>query len=197
MRFCGHDYDVLELMKKADDGNLDAMSMLVTLVYATEDKAGLEAAENKCIGYVKELAKAGDTHGYIWMADALANGRGIQKDVQKAIEFYEKAAEAGDTFGYECIGEIYYKGEDVPADYDKAHDYFCKAETPSSNTLFYLGEMFRLGQYYKKSIERANKCYQRIVDDAEALNIEEAKDMFYEFAVERLKGNYGELKSEC
>ena len=100
------------------------MSMLVTLVYATEDKAGLEAAENKCIGYVKELAKAGDTHGYIWMADALANGRGIQKDVKKAIEFYEKAAEAGDTFGYECIGEIYYKGEDVPADYDKAHDYF-------------------------------------------------------------------------
>ena len=127
------------------------------------------------------------------MADALANGRGVQKNIQKAIEFYEKAAKAGDTFGYECIGEIYYKGEDVPADYEKAHDYFSKAETPSSNTLFYLGEMFRLGQYYEKSIERANKCYQRLVDDADALNIEEAKDMYYEFAVERLAGNYGEL----
>jgi TPR repeat protein len=193
MKFCGREYDVNELMEQADDGNLDAMTMLVTLVYATEDKEGLESAEKRCVEYIKKLAKAGDIHGYVWMADALVKGSGVKKNIHKAIEFYQKAAEAGDSFGYECIGEIYYKGEDVPVDYDKAYEYFAKAETPSSNTLFYLGEMFRLGNHFEKNIDCANKCYRKIIDDAEALQIEEAKDMYYEFAVERLAGNYEEL----
>lgn len=196
MKFCGREYDVNELMEQADDDNLEAMIMIVTLVYSTKDKVGLESAEKRCIKYIKKLAKAGDIHGYIWMADALVKGRGVKKNVQKAIEFYQKAAEAGDSFGYECIGELYYKGEDIPADYDKAYEYFTRVEIPSSNTLFYLGEMFRLGLYFEKNIERANKCYRKIIEDAENLQIEEAKDMYYDFAVERLAGNYGDLSEQ-
>lgn len=194
MVFCNKNYDVMKLMKAADEGDTDAMWLFVSLCYASDDREIYENTKEKCFGYVKKLAAARNHLGYIWMADALVRGELVPKDTRRAIEFYEKAADVGDGYGYECIGALYFEGDGVPQDYDKAYAYFKKSKSQSSSTLYMIGEMYRMGVHFKQNMKKANKYYQMIVDGAGDYP-EEYMDKYYEFALERLKGNFGDLEA--
>ena len=191
MQFCGRNYDVMRLMKYADEGDLDAMKMFVTLCYTSSDVDLYKRTKDKWFEYIKRLAAAGDTVGYIWMGDILAEGKYTKKDAHKAIEFYQKAADEGTGFGYECIGKIYYDGNGVPTDYEKAYKYIMKSRKKSGMSYFLLGEMYRQGLYVKQNMSRAKEYYRKVVGDG---SFNEYEDMYAEFAAERLKGNFEELK---
>ena len=193
MRFYNKDYDVTELMKKADAGDLEAMRMFITLCYSVPEKGIYEATEGKWMGYLKKLAAAGDTSGYIWMGDILERGDYVKRDIRKAIELYQKAAEAGESFGYECIGKIYFEGTDIGADHEKAYNYIMKSENKSFMSYYILGEMYRLGLYVKKDPDTARMYYKKTLENGIH---PEYPDMYQEFAQKRLEGYEGELKPE-
>ncbi len=193
MKFCGEDYDVMKLMKAADEGDVDAMRIFITLCYSSDDRELYERTKDKWFEYVKKMAVAGDAIGYIWMADAFSRGELVEKDVKRAIEFYLKAADEGISFGYECIGDLYFKGNGVPVDYEKAYKYIMKSRKKSGMSFYLLGEMYRQGLYVKQNMSRARQYYRRAIGDGK---YPEYKDMYAEFAEERLKGNYEELKGE-
>ena len=193
MRFCGEDYDVMKLMRAADEGDTDAMRMFVTLCYANLERDIYENTKEKCFEYIKKMAADGDGIAYIWMADVFVKGELVQKNINKAIEFYHKAADEGVGFGYECIAKLYYEGKDIPADYEKAYRFIMKSRKKSGMSYYLLGEMYRQGLYVRKNISRSRQYYRRALGDGKH---PEYPDMYAEFAQKRLDGYVGELKKD-
>ena len=193
MKFCGEAYDVMKLMKEADEGDLEAMRLFITLCYISEDENIYEATKDKWFEYVKKMSAAGNAVGDIWMADVFVKGEYVKRDVHRAIEFYQKAADEGMDFGYECIGKLYFEGNGVPQDYEKAYKYIMKSKRKSGMSHYLLGEMYRQGLYVKKDIDIASEYYRKVIGNGTNA---EFKDMYGEFAEERLKGNFGTLKGE-
>lgn len=163
----GKQYNLFELLQKSDEGDLEAMedvvSVLVAEGYTADDPSG-EIARRQ-VRYLRTLAEAGRKFAYIMLGDACEKGDGTPKDVQEAIRWYEKAAEGGIRFGNECIGMLYYEGTELPRDYQKAYEYFTRdAGEKSFSTTYTLGEMFRRGLYVKKDASKACEYYSAIVN---------------------------------
>ena len=164
----GKQYNLYELLQKADDGDLEAMedavSVLVAEGYTEDDPDGEIAARQ--VSYLKSLVDAGRTFACIMLADAYIKGDGVEKDPMEALRLYEKAAERGIRFGNECIGMMYYEGTDIPQDFQKAFEYFTKDEGKKSPcTAYSLGEMYRKGLYVTLDDEKACEYYDLIVND--------------------------------
>ena len=164
----GKQYNLYELLQKADEGNLEAMEILVSVLPAegyTDDDPDGEIAELQ-VRYLRKLAEAGRKFAYIMLGDACRKGDGTPKNLTEAIHWYEKAAEGGIRFGNECIGMLYYEGTDIPCDYQKAYEYFTRDEDKKSFcTTYALGEMFRQGLYVTKDEAKACEYYDAIVND--------------------------------
>ena len=164
----GEQYNLYELLQKADEGDAEAMESLVSILPAegyTDDDTDGEIAERQ-VRYLRKLAEAGRSFAYIMLGDACLKGSGTPQNPAEAIRWYEKAAESGIRFGNECIGMIYYEGKDIPCDYQKAYEYFTRDEGKKSFcTAYALGEMFRRGLYVTKDEEKAVMNYASIVND--------------------------------
>lgn len=164
----GKQYNLYELLQKADDGDLEAMKTVVSVLRAegyTDDDPDGEISE-RIVTYLRQLAEAENPDEYIMLGDAFLKGDGVRKDPQEAIRWYEKAVEDGVGFGNECIGMMYFEGVDVPADYQKAYEYFTKDDNKKSFcTTYALGEMFRRGLYVTKDDSKACEYYASIVED--------------------------------
>lgn len=157
------DHNLFEILKKADEGDLDAMSTAIMLLpaegYLDDDPDIYE----RYLSYLHTLIEAGDSTACIILGDAYANGSGVAVDGEKAIEYYAMAAERGESFGYECIGMLYYAGEIIQADYKAAFEYFTKVDGHKSFcTLYSLGEMYRVGLYVEKDLSKACEYYREI-----------------------------------
>ena len=160
------EYNLLELLHKADGGDLDAMSDCVSLLAAhgyISDPKDYEIQE-RYASYLETLANSGRSWADIMLGDAYKDGTGVDRDPQKAIECYQKAAESGISFGNECIGLMYYYGDVIPQNYQAAYEYFTKeSKKKSFCTLYALGEMFRCGRYVERDEGRACEYYKMIV----------------------------------
>ena len=164
----GREYNLYEILQKADSGDLDAMEAAVSLLavegYTDDDPDG-EIAERRFM-YLRQLAEAGKRFAYIMLGDACQNGKGTVKDIKEAVRWYELAAKKGSRFGNECLGMLYYEGTDISGDYQKAYEYFTKDEGKKSFcTTYALGEMFRKGLYVSEDAEKACEYYEAIVND--------------------------------
>ena len=164
----GEQYNLYDLLMKADAGDLEAMEALVSVLpvegYTDDDPDG-EIAERQVL-YLRKLAEAGRSFVYIMLGDACLKGSGTPKNVTEAIQWYEKAVESGIQFGNECIGMLYYEGTDIALDYQKAYEYFTRDEGKKSFcTTYALGEMFRQGLYVMKDEAKACMYYASIVND--------------------------------
>ena len=184
MNFVGKEYELLDLMKRADEGDVDAMRDFVTLCYTHQDEGMYEATKDKWLKYVKKMAEEENAVGYIWLGDAFKTGVLGEKNIPKAIEHYQKAAENGMEFGYECIAEIYFAGNGVPKDYEKAYDYIMKSANPSSSSCYILGEMYRQGLYVEENMELAKQYYEQA---AERGSFAGNMDDYAELAAKRLE----------
>ncbi len=158
-------YDLKELLNRADAGDLDAMSDLVVLfaVQGYINNSGEQEIRRRYFSYLKILAGHGESWAEIMLGDAYLNGTGTERNPKKALLYYEKAANNGEAFGYECIGMMYYVGECVPRDFQKAFEYFTKVKgSKSFCTYFALGEMYRTGSYVRKDNRTACRYFKKI-----------------------------------
>ena len=164
----GKQYNLFQLLQKADEGDLEAMEDVVMVLavegYLEDDPEG-EIAERR-ISYLRRLAEAGRASACIMLGDTYIYGTGTSVDPEEAIKWFALAAEKGIPFGNECIGMIYYEGKGIPADYEKAYAYFTKDSCKKSFcTRYALGEMYRQGLYVAQSDEKACEFYSSIVND--------------------------------
>ena len=151
----GDPYDLVEVLTKADAGDVDAMIDAV-IILASEgytDKGGDADIHERQIGYLRKLIDEKWDPAYIMLADHYVDGTGVEQNIDEAIRLYEKAAENGIDFGFECIGTLYFEGIHVAKDYKKAFSYFKKIRKNRRNLMvrYALGEMYRLGLYVRKN----------------------------------------------
>ncbi len=177
----GEPYNLYEMIRKAENGDTEAMFDVVCAIdidgLDADDPDGEIAARR--ISYLKELAQ---TKGYentlIMLGTSYQQGKGVERDAAEAIKWFEKAVAAGIPFGNECIGSIYYNGDGLPVDYQKAFVYFTKDESENAFcTIYALGEMYRQGLYVEKNPERAAEYYSDIVYDDS--NYKEVDDYYW------------------
>lgn len=157
-------YDLDELLQKADNGDLDAMgtaACLLTAEYDNEDPA----IEERIVRYLQALVEAEKGFACIMLADHYLTGRVVPQSVSRAISLYKKAVSLGCLFGNDSIGYLYFSGNYVPVDYKKALRYFKKGEKKKAPvTLYALGEMYRLGLAVRKSDKKALRFYRQVID---------------------------------
>jgi TPR repeat protein len=162
MTFKDPEFDLVEALKKANEGDIHAIRNIIGYIaYQGEDEEDL--LERKA-EYINKLAELEDPVALIYLAERYRTGENVDRNVKLAIELYEKAAERGVSFGNECIGELYYRGEGVEQSYEKAFEYFTKDEDKKSPVTDYLlGEMYRLGQFVEKNDTVAKEHYLSII----------------------------------
>ncbi len=163
----GKPYNLYELMKKAEEGDPEAMFDVVAAIAIDnldEDDPDGEIAEMG-FRYLKQLAERDDfPNTLIMLAGRYEYGNGTPQDGQEAVRWDEKAVDTGILFGNECIGMMYFYGRGVEQDYEKAFEYFTKDDHRKSDcTLYALGEMYRLGLYVEQDLEGSNNYFEEIV----------------------------------
>jgi len=171
-------YDLYEILRKAEAGDRDAMLEAVNLMAVEnlpwDDKTG--DIREKYVRYLEVLAKEGctdpdgKTDSQIMLADVYAKGELVARDTLSAIRLYELAAADGAIVANEFIGDLYYEGRGVPQNYKKAHTYYTKNDkrikkgNHTLSTWYRLGEMYRLGLGIKKNMDKAVECYGKAFD---------------------------------
>lgn len=172
-------YDLYEILCKAEAGDRDAMLEAVNLMavegYAEEDEDG--DIRKKYVRYLTILADQGcsdpdsRTEARIMLGEVYARGKFVPRDAERALQLYELAAKDGALVAWECIGDMYYLGSGVPQNYKKAHAYYMKAGRSIKNgshslsTWYRLGEMYRQGLGVKQNPDKALECYSKALDD--------------------------------
>ena len=163
----GDPYNLVDILQKADAGDVRAMVDAVLIMIA-EGFVGRDAdpdINERYITYLRKLIEAEWSPAYIILGGEYEHGNSVRQDAQEALRLYEKGIEHGHSYGYECIGNMYFKGIVVEKDYKKAFSYFKKVKRSQQNFLlkYALGEMYRLGLYVRKNEKKANQYYSEIV----------------------------------
>ena len=135
------EYNLSELLEKADAGDIDAMGTAVCLLTAEYDDGNDPELETRIFRYLQTLVQNREPFANIMLADYYIRGRIVEQDIEKAISLYETAVEQGVQFGNECLGMLHFEGHYVPQDFRKALQYFKKnGKEKSPCTLYALGE---------------------------------------------------------
>jgi len=169
------DFNLLEAIRKADAGDLDAMFEVASyLVYGDQNEELEPEIAERAINYYQICAANGDTYAMLDLGGMYIEGRGVEKDREKALEWYQKAVELGEPIAYRCLGNFYrYDNlEDgkvvLTKDIDrikKAHEYFVAgSELDNENCLYELGDMFMEGLIENKDTSKAFELYERAYD---------------------------------
>jgi TPR repeat protein len=166
-------YNLYELLQKADSGDLDAMDTAADILfnegYLEDDPDGEIAA--RLIKYRIRSTLADGPFQYIVLGEMFLNGKGLPQDTKEALRWFKKAVKIGIYFGNECIGMMHFQGNGVPVDYQKAYEYFTKDPVKKSFcTTYALGEMYRLGLYVKQDAKKACELYRSIVEDNDSFS---------------------------
>lgn len=172
-------YDLYEILQKAEAGDRDAMLDAVNLMavqgLAWDDETG--DIREKYVRYLTILAEQGcsDPDGCrdarIMLADVYARGKFVPQDAVKAIQLYESAAKDGALVAYEFMGDLYYAGNGVPRDYEKAYACYTKTGADpeeadhSLSTWYRLGELYRQGLGVEENRDKALACYGQALEE--------------------------------
>ncbi len=163
----GREYDLDELLNKADSGDLDAIGTAVCLLTAEYDDEDDLVLQERLVRYLQTLVQNGKEFAFVMLADYYLRSCVVKQNVQTAISLYESAAENGERFGNECIGMLYFNGSYVKTDYRKAYRYFRKGRKKKSPcTNYALGEMYRLGLSVRRNARKAYAHYVKAAYDS-------------------------------
>lgn len=94
------------------------------------------------------------------------NGTYLPRDFSKAAQLYETAAKAGERRAICNLGYCYYYGRHQQVDYQKAYEYFNLAVLlyDDPNSLYKLGDMYKLGKYVEENEIFATRLYFRALN---------------------------------
>lgn len=167
-----YDLNYYELMKKAEEGDLDAMFGVASYIIWGDPTSTVEPEMGeRALKYYEANADAGDGDSMLDLGAMYLEGRGVPKDEKKAMEWYRKGAGAGAYRACRCLGN-YYKydtlddGTPVPtADegrLQKAFEWFQRGaeEQHEENCLYELGDFYSYGICIPKDEKKAFELYQ-------------------------------------
>ncbi len=153
------------LVKKADNGDLEAMILLGSYYFNGKnwDDFTVMADPGKAIKYWSKAADLGDINSMIMVGTCYYSGMGGEPVYEKAVEYYQKAVDLGDSFALCLLGSCYEKGLGVDQNYRKAVEYYQKdADLGGAAGLYNLGRCYEMGlgvnQNYRKAVEYYQKA---------------------------------------
>ena len=161
--FFNKEFDLLDAIKKADQGDTRAMYSVITYISMVEEEE--QDLYEKKLEYIHKLIESGDEAAYIMLGDCYRDGKGVPKSAEKAMAYFQKAVDGGIHFGNECIGQMYFFGKGIDQDYEKAYEYLSKnGDSMGPESRFWIGEMYRKGLYLRQDDEEAIEMYDSIIE---------------------------------
>jgi len=95
---------------------------------------------------LREAALQGDAIAYFEIANRLAEGRGMPRNIESAATWYERAADKGLALAQYRIGNMYEKGIGVERDLTKAKTWYKAAAMQGNLTAMHnLGVLYAMG----------------------------------------------------
>lgn len=92
------------LRKAADAGHVEAAVVLATIYDGAEQ-------DEQAVIYFRKAADAGNLEGMYGLANMLAAGEGVTKDIEAAKALFIKAANAGHVTSVQLMAQAYLRGE--------------------------------------------------------------------------------------
>lgn len=162
---------IIDLQKKADDGDVSAMSELAGEFMSLGLSLGEDFEDDlfeKCLALAKKAEGAGDP-GAMWiLALAYDHGRGVQTDKKRAIEYYQKGAELNHSGCQNSLGIAYIQGENVPENKTKGFALCLKsAEQGYAPAMKTVGTCYQFGHGVDDSMKSAIHWYEKYLEVAD------------------------------
>ncbi len=146
-------FDVDEMEKQANNGNLEAQKKLG--IYYIELK---QPNYKKAIIWFEKAAAQGDMKSISWLGYIYEFGKGVSKNYKKAVEYYQVAANKGYYYAQYRLGWCYFYGRGVKKSNEEAIKWFEKAaEKGEGEPVYFIGAIY----YYGKN--GVNKDYDKAV----------------------------------
>lgn len=175
-----YDLNYYEEMKKAEQGDLDAMfNVAFYIVWGDQTSPVEPEAAALAVQYFKANAENGETDSMLDLGAMYLEGRGVRKDEKEALMWYEKAAELNGARACRCIGNYYRydvldDGTPVPtADpvrLRKALEWYqTGTERGEENCIYELGDYYRKGLLVPQDRKKAFDLYSRAYEICEEL----------------------------
>lgn len=159
---------LVELQKKADAGDAQAMAELAGMLMAI----GRIVGEKSEAGFYEKsiaLAQAAEQENvpaaqYV-LALAYENGRGVEKNTKKAMEHYERGAQLGSAECQHNLGCCYLDGDPVPEDKERGFELCMEAAKqgcgPAMKTV---GRCYQFGNGVQQSMKHAVYWYEKALE---------------------------------
>jgi len=144
----------LDLVKRAEEGDSDAISALSELNHVEAARLYLNAAN---VGYAFAQNK---------LANILIDGEdGVAQDVDQAIHWYTESAKQGRAGAQYNLAMQYYKGRLIDQDYEKAMYWFAKAaEQGDADAFYYLGCGYFFEEGYPLDLNKGLELWEKAVE---------------------------------
>lgn len=160
-------HDALQLVAKADHGDLHAMLDLIALLQMSGQMD--ESVKQMYLKYLRKLCRAHVSAAYVIMGNELVSGKLMKRDIRKALECYDKAIDAGEISAYEMKAALYYRGEHVHQNIGMALMYYRTAY-----------------ENYCEEVREDYEAYLVTAPDAEELDEDESDEMVTDMAYDRM-----------
>ena len=168
------DKDFRELLKKANNGDADAMYKLGgyyrDLFYSENNmdsdfEEKTEVWDLKALYWYEKAAKQGHVYAHCCIGHLYYDGNGIDSDSEKAVYWYREAAELDNAEAQFWLGKLYKNGWGVEKNNEIAVHWLTKAaEQNHAIAADYLGECYRKGDGVEQDIKKA-VCWFLISDE--------------------------------
>lgn len=138
------DVDINPLIASSEEGNTDAIMLLVSCY---RNGWGTAVDEDAAFSWCKKGAELGDPECMIALGHCYRYGNGTQVNGEEALNWYLKAAETDDPGGMVMAGVAYEDGVGTEADPEQAFYWYKKAADTG-----YTGGVEQLARCYLKGI---------------------------------------------
>lgn len=130
------------------------------------EAARLDAARQARYEAILPQAEAGEAEAQFEVAEALAHGTGIARNLDQAIQWYRKAAEKAHVGAQYVLGTLYEKGDGVPQNYARAAEWYRLAANLGhhADAEFALAQLYFNGRGLPSDPAEALTWYRRAAD---------------------------------
>lgn len=126
---------------------------------------------NEALHWLELAGRGGDATSFHIMGNIYRRGSNdFPPDMAQAFACYKKAAELGDARSILTMGIMSANGEGVPQSFDNARKFYTQAlESGEKDSLFFLGELYYLGNGGEEYLAKAFEYYQRASNESEEM----------------------------
>ncbi len=120
----------------------------------------------KAIPLFEKADEQGHVEASAWLSCIYLQGRGgVDINYEKGLPYLEKSVNIGHPYSINLLGTLYYDGKGLPQDYEQAFISFSiAAKKGEPYALLNLASCYEEGNGTEKNIDKALKCYFKIID---------------------------------